>query len=721
MAKNDRTREFTDAGVSNTRSLREAMGDTDNYRTRKATTGSGNNLTLRTKGGEVQVYGEDDEELYLDNGFVKQGAHGVANTDEEAQYVTTSANATTAPRYTIMKTLKLPFSPKAFKSFFKSFTTRSSAVSAPKPEKISALKEKNRAITNCPPTAFSGMMRRYVAALYGKKVNDAAGKQMTGAYSGVSSTLTYNGVQFTSGVPTTGIVYLASVKKFWMVKLSYTNMVYREMVFSEIGVDVLTKIKPTNTPEQNDILLTYALSEAQVRRNTSGAVEWIDGGTFTEIAGTPLNFGWRFNADGTEATMSTFERVTSVHNDSRRYQASISITENTALPLSHPARFTLSVAVSKVEEVLSWTSNRIKLFQPAGLGKFTWVKTGITDATAVADAPLLSFYDSNNALQVCRFGFTPGLSSSELTGGFTGSVLTPDYQYPTVPASTQWYGWGSGYTYNRETRVAGHGASVRLGSYAKADIRLTDKVDEEFSVSKGVETLIGPLDVSFGQPMEVGYGAYGVNNVANIGNAATWPFTGRVNVYVSPYTWTATARYAGTDATIHTTLFVAPYDNCTAWVECAHTAHGASGVLTGAEPAANSQNQHSYRWVQMSIVTTPGPLYGTYVETGPGNGTIQNPLVNMGYENTATPDEAEGITACSVRNGKGLFPFSTVSNTTGAAPGVFWAATLVSPTIDFDMLTQEDQYSAYTASNILGGSDVSADWPSQTLRSIGWQ
>lgn len=715
----DRTREFTDAGSAHSQQM-SANLDRDSYHTALRKTGTGNKLVLRTKGEMQTIWGSKGIEIYLDNGFIDPGEYGSASsvTVEMAEPDKLDKTASTDSRYLLVEKLptddELEIDPTEWSDRWLSFTTKSAETEPAGTSSIpfSVLKDKNRAVLTCPPTAFSGLARRYVAAIYGRELGEAQAYGLSANSAGAYAALEYDGV--TLSPASTGIFYDEAANRYWMIRLSSDTMTYVQMVQTEVGdamIDYL--IDPNVTPEEKILLHTYVLSETYVPKEDDGTIKWRDGGTFTTVGG-PLNFGWRWNKWGTKATMTTMYKPNLNFNSSYLYSATIALTEDPLMPENDVRRYTLTATIVEDEAKLLWASNRIKLFYPVGPGEYMWLRTGYVTGEA-PNVPLLSFYDDDDALQVCRFNVSPGRTDSLTEGGYDGSVLTQDYQYPTYNDNA--YGWGDGYSWERMTRLPGDGCQVSLGGLGGSDVVLNDHHTLEYVVSKGAEgPTIGLIDATFGAPFDTGYGAFGVNGSENTGNSATWPFSGKAFAYVSPYTWTADGRYIGTEVKLYTTLFVAPHDCATAWLESMYEIETLSTVIERGTPAANTQNQHTTRWVQATI--TPE---GYYVETGPAHGEIQQALVNISHTNEPVPDEVTAVTTAHVRNAKGRYSAGSYSNNVGGAPGPFWNATVIDPGVTFDMLVQDDIAGVSTASNILGGAAMSNGWPANTLRAIGWQ
>ncbi|HQW20656.1 MAG TPA: hypothetical protein PLI90_08290 [Rhodocyclaceae bacterium] len=721
VKKPTETREFTNAGVSSTRSMRDAMGDTDNYRTQQRTLGTGNNVTLRTKGGEPQVIGEQEDELYLDNGFVEPGFFGTSTTVTQAQHIATDHNPDTDAAYLSVKTvLKPPFTPMVFKPLFKSFSTKGSEAAAPKPEKIDALKSKNAAAIMCPPAMFTGMMRRYVSALYGKKVADAHARELTVIDVGVYAKLSYDGMIYDPGQTTTGIVYSAIHKKYWMVNLGGSSMSYQELKFSEIGLEVLAKIKPLNTPANNNILHTYALSEARVLRNGSDQVDWRDGGSFTTV-GIPLNFGWRFNSDGQKFTAVAIDQYSDYVTESRLYIGTIAITEDMNADAASPLRYRLTASVVASESVLGWQSNAIRVFKPIAPADYMWVRTGPVDL-AVTNAPLLSFYDDADALQVCRYSRDPGepeyKKEIELTGKWAPSSSNT-FQVPsgyTVPSACgpvaedtamSTYGQGeSGYIVTDV--LVGDKATSSLGSLSGTETRFSYKTQFNCDLNSVVidYQLVASDQVYIGATTPVPADPEEINGTAICGQQYL-PGGAGINYYNRYYRYMAgdgTGKNWSTgSAKTISMVFIAPQDCATAWYEASFSGEQ-TGVIQNTTFHAESQ-----------------PCSQKF--TGVGFTYLCEYGVNWGMPIDAAQTDAvdEGVTIIKCRTGHGLLNVATISGDSVPKAYKFFGVTESAPVVNAAVVTYEDQLSSSAATNLDTETLVKLGWPATGIRPIGWQ
>jgi len=710
------TREFTNAGVSNSRQMMTSL-DANDYRTQERSASGGKKLLLRTKGGMPQITGSGKPpELYMDNGFIRQGGYGPAVDADTAEPINLDKNSTTDARYLVVEKKiadedKIYLEPQEYSNYWRSFTTKKNkdAVPGTLPNRLDLLKVKNYALLVCPPSCFSGLARRYVAAIYGKDLDDVALNEMSGS----QWSLNYNQVPLSAAA--TGIFYSAVHNRYWLLFLSSSSLTYVSMYQEDAGEALLDDLlDPALTAEEKKQVHSYVLADSFAQRNPDDAVWYRDGGSFVTEGG-PLSFGWRFNSDGSKATMTTLDKPNLTFNNSHRYEATITLSDNLEVPEGHPLRLKLSVAVVKVEEVLLWTSSRVRVFYPISAGQYLWLRTGYTDGEA-SNVPLISFYDDNDGLQVCRFTFTPGVTEAHRDGEYTGSVLTAEGTYPTFLENAT--GWGGGYAFWDALREVGDGASLSLGGYSATDVKLTDHNIISYSTTVGAEVLIGGMGVLAANPISFGYGALGVNGAENTNFAATYGYSGRINIYLSPYTWEASGNYFGTNSKASSFLMVAPGDCSTAWLEAIHTGETQATVLDAITPDFHSGAQHTFRWVSAHLIAE-GPLAGTYAEDGNAAGTAQDGLINMGPKMVASDDRASGSNNSAVQNAKGRFVIS--GNSEEGATGPFWAATVGSPLVTFDMNVQDDLKSACRASSIIGGADYTADWPSNTFRSIGWQ
>lgn len=716
------TREFTNAGVSSTRSMRDAMGDTDNYRTQQRTLGTGNNVTLRTKGGEPQVVGEQEDELYLDNGFVDPGFFSTGATVEQAQHIATDHNGDTDATYITVKTkLKPPFVPKVFKSLFKSFSTRGSAQAQPKPEKAGALKAKNLAAIMCPPAMFTGMMRRYVSALYGKKVSDAYARELLVIDAGAYGKLSYDGLIYDPGQTTTGIVYSAIHRKYWMVNVGGTSMSYQEIKFSELGLEVLAKIKPGNSQSDNNILHTYALSEARVLRNENDQVDWRDGGSFTTV-GVPLNFGWRFNSDGQQFTSVAIDQYSDYVTESRLYIGTIAITEDMNADASSPLRYRLAASVVVSESVLGWQSNAIRVFKPIAPADYMWVRTGPVDL-AVTNAPLLSFYDDADALQVCRYSRDPGepvpRKEIELTGKWAHSSNTT-FLIPVDHSATTLCGevmgplamstYGAGESGNTVTDIlAGDKATSSLGSLSGTQTMFGNKQKFDCNLNTVVidYQLVGQDQTYLGSTTPIPGGPVEVNGVSMCGTQQYFPApsgTGYYNIYYRYMAGDGTGKNWSTgSAKTISMVFIAPQDCATAWYEASFAGEQTGTIQNLVFHAETQPCSHKF--------------------TGTGFTYLCEYGVNWGLPSGATYDPAvdKGVTTINCRTGHGLLNVATISGDSVPRAYKFFGVTEVAPVVNAAVVTYEDQLSSSAATNLDTETLVKFGWPATGIRPIGWQ
>lgn len=699
----ERTREFTNAGQSHPRQMMTAV-ERDSYHTQQRSIAGGRTLISQTKGGMPKVWGEGGKlSLYLDNGFIDPGEMGAAETvtAEMAEPDATAKTASTDDRYALVQTLQtdVDIEPTEFDSYFRSFTTRKSKTSAVGTSKIThdVLKMKNRAILTCPPAAFTGMARRYVAAIYGRELADAQLNELSVSPSGAFSTLTYDGV--TLSPASTGILYSPAHNRYWLLNMTGDVFDYAPMAQTKAGDDLLAALAdPSTTEAQKQLLHTYVLSESFVQKNDDGTVAWRSGGIFI-THGAPLNFGWRFDAHGNRATMATIEKPNITFNNSYLYSAVLTVAEDEQVPAGDARRFTLSVSVSEEEAHINWTSNKIRIFYPVAMGKYEWLRTG--DSTGAADnVPLASFFDDVDALQVCRFKVIPGAIAAGTTVEYSGVWLNGDYNPP--PSGGSYYPSGSGsFSIRRKDFVSGDGCNVSLGDFSGTDIKLGLDQTVEYEIYEVERATSGQnLDVTAGTKIN----AARVDGAPNYGNAATWGFTGQIKKYSIRYGWTASGGHDWDSIKNHMTMLVVPGDCATAWLESMHTATSASSSATYTTPTIN---------------TTPN--FGSYFWTfGGASGLAENNNTYVANITNNTPGYSTGNVKLYVRNAKGYALVGSI-DTAGDPTGPFWTATTTNPSVDFDMLVQDDLNNVYTASNVIGGSDLVSGWPAPTLRSIGWQ
>lgn len=734
MAKHpSETREFTDAGVSSTRSMRDAMGDTDNYRTQQRLLATGNEVTLRTKGGEPMVFGEQENELYLDNGFVTPGFYSAGATVEQAQHQATASNGDTTSSYlTVKNKLKPPFIPKQFKDLFKSFSTKGSATGTPKADKVDSLKAKNLAIITCPPAMFTGLMRRYVSALYGKKVTDAYARELSVTDIGAYGILNYDGLQISPGQTTSGIVYSEVFRKYWWVSIDGSSMHYQEMTFSETGRECIAKMFATGasapTAAEKKLLQTYALSEARVLRNDTGGISWRHGGSFTTV-GVPLNFGWRFNSDGSKVTAVAIDQYGAEVTDSRLYVGTISVSEDTAIEKTNPLRYTLSISMAEQEAVFGWQATRVKIFRPISGAGYQWLETGATDSD-VANAPLLSFYDDNDALQVCRYSRNTGRPSSgtsmEISGKWAQTTWTT-VQVPLVLDTPISYGCdvlaggevlsfcGEGEAaYSIKTHNAGDGATLAIGSMAVTEKQLGSRIEFSATMDTVVSdfTLVEADHAYFAADPVPGDPSYINGTVQCVTSYLPYDPSSNPTNYYNRYQKMVSGsgqseHYVSGESKTISAVFIAPQGCATAWYELSHVTDSTSQINTNlyAIPAQDCVHR----------ITTNGVTLDC--EFG-----VSMPPAEEAISTTITDAALSATTTIKCRTSYGLKSVATVTNSTGAAGAYeFFGATEAAPVVNAVALVYEDQHASNAVTNLDDHSLVKYGWPETGIRPVGWQ
>jgi len=701
-------------GTANERKMLDAISGSEGFRTRMQTAADGSVTMLRTRNGRPEFTTVKKqlaaviELLYMDNGFVTPGYWSYDATVDQAQATFTNSNGFTVSGYVEVIDSAIEVEPKPFNSLFKSFSTRAVIGQPPSLTDADWLKVKNIAIRLCPPAMFTGLARRYVSAIYGKKIKYAREAEMSFTDVGAYGILTYDGVTLNPGQVTTGIVFSLMLKKYWMVNVAGNSMTYQAMIPDANGLKILELINGT-TSERDKALHSYVLSTARVKRNEYGGVSWLDGGTF-ETIGAPLNFGWRFNSDGTKFTAVTLDQYGPYISDSRLYEGVIAIS----------ASGVLSASVSVTESVLGWRSNRVKLFSPIAPANFKWQFTGTVDE-AVPNAPLLSFYDSADTLKVCRYSRHVGDTEANYAGGITGKwgLGFPLQIVPAEPVCSgpcgafapgtniTTYGVGVS-TYDRKLNLPGNNGSISLGVCS-----ITEQMTaSEYSWSGGLSTMNSDWAlVSNNQTYAPGQllpgGALEVNGSPNCGNTAAFggPEGGYYAEYRRGYSGSSTSTNTDTGRSVNgVCCFVAPQDCATAWYEMLFVGSAVGRTLNIAKTVPN-------QFTEYRIVTN----YETFITWTSTNHT--------GGESTVEdiPPTNTGVTSIKCCTSVGYTDITTLAGDSVPKAYKFFGAQSSNPIVNAMVIVREDQHGSLAVSNPETETLQYYGWPEVGTHSVGWQ
>jgi len=377
--------------------------------------------------------------------------------------------------------------------------------------------EKKRMITLCPPSVFTGKMRVYVQALYGRhdlapffKLPDSIltsqpsiiydRSKVFGDELGLSSSAILFDVNcgiFTD--PDTCKHYLVSIR-------GSTAYVYR-MLASSCADGLRSQLVDTSVPLGTKVRVeTYILSESYPDVS-GGPVATLD---VPVISGWSLGYGWHFDYSGSKADIVEGS-YSGVDNISTHHRLFISF-DRTA------NYWSLSPVV--VEGPTQWKNARDRhvIASPAwGYGGL--VKLGVADASApFGDAPFYVFYtrkefsDSASGalsltmqsdIQVCRY---LEFESSESTGGSRSPWYINANTFYTYGSDGFDYSVYAAYSATNALFSCGS-ASVSAGDYTRFDYgtRGSSPTVGEY-VSIGVEEVASdglPQVVDTGQPGNV--------------------------------------------------------------------------------------------------------------------------------------------------------------------------------------------------------------------------
>lgn len=684
-----------------------AVGGPNTIRTRIQTLPNGGKVMLRTRAGFPEFTMEEKplavavQKIFLDNGFITPGYSSSSATFAQTLPIAIAETTSTTSTYAEVLASGIKVEPTSFPASFLSFTATSLN---------DALKAKNAAIIDCPPTMFTGLARRYVSAIYGKKLQDAQTYGLVHT-PGVCPTLTYDGVTLNPGQVTTGVVYSETLKQYWLVSVGGSNMIYARLIVSAAGQEILDMVASAKGSNMNQAFHSYVLSTSRVEK-ISGAVAWRDGGSFAAVIGSPLNFGWRFNSDGTKFTAVALDQYGDRVNDSRLYIGGISISGTGEL----------NVSVELVESVIGWQSNRVKIFYPLSNADYLWHQTGDVDPS-VTNAPLLSFYDNDDALIVARYARTLGETTAKKTLSLSGlwthkqrgwlqipSDLTTapsgpcgDLAFPTYITTC---GTGTaGYEY-LATGV-GDSATVSVGSTTVIERVVTGKENYTSTISPFtdyylVETAMAVMDGTpiSGNPTTV--------NGSVVCETAYYPLHGE-QVYYAHYlrldSGTATHQRSTLGETVTANaIFIAPQDCPTSWYEGVFESTHISPRVDKAYDIPPSQSSQKF--------VGPETLLCGYGVNHDARKEVLSVIVD---------EQHVGLThlRCVTSHGTKW----DVSLQSGALPRAskFFGATVSSPVVNAFVTVREDMHGNVACTDIDDETIKYFGWPENGIRSVGWQ
>lgn len=700
------TRDGGAIGTSLENRMIRIVGGTEGIRTRIQTLPDGSTVMLKTRNGmpefttEIKQSVAVVQKLFLDNGFVTPGYSAANATIAEALPIFTAATSETTATYAEVLASEIEVEPTAFPSSFLSFTTASYG---------DVLKAKNAAITACPAAMFTGLARRYVSAIYGKKLQDALTYDLT-VNVGTCPTLTYDGVTLNPGQVTTGIVYSQALKRYWMVSIGSSNMTYVPMTVSTAGQEILDKITSAEGSNLNQAYHSYVLSTARVTR-VGGEIAWQDGGSFTEVIGAPLNFGWRFSADGTKFTAVALSQSGQYVTDSRLYVGEVSISSSGVL----------SVGVAVTESVLGWRSNRVKLFSPYSSTDYYWYRTGSVDE-AVTNAPLLSFYDDNDTLVVARYARSLGEEEEKKTLSLSGLWTSKQngwLQIPTgltTPVSGPCGEWSpptyittcgmgdAGYDY--QLTGVGDGATVSVGNTTVTERVITEKEVYASTMTPGEYYLAdNALQVYDGDSLN---GNPTLVNESVVCGTAYFPDHGEM-VYYKQYLRNnpGTATYSRStlgESVSAAGIFIAPQDCPTAWYEAVFESEYVSPRVDKTYDIPAVQSSQKF--------------------TGPDTLICEYGVNHEAREETSsetTEEEHNGTTHIKCVTSYGAK--WDVALSSGALPKAykFFGATISNPIVSALVTVREDMHGNVACADIENETIEYFGWPEDGIRSVGWQ
>lgn len=251
-----------------------------------------------------------------------------------------------------------------------------------------------------PPSVFTGKLRLFVQALYGTKRTDFdsdttfnfLGDLMM--YTKDEDDETVN-VRISSGYPTTGLVSIDG--KYLLVTVGPSLVTYRKMV-------------PSNRRAQRrgGAAEAYALCRLNPGRDEFQAKQ-LPGST--PVVGTPLAYGWKFNEDGTRASIVVVAEVTTAAGTTK---AGVVLTHGVSTEAWTFVRHEIVFSWDDENEELNYTVAskqsgqhipylQTKIFVPSPTGRMDMITPArgrLSEAFANLTAPIYCYYKEDELVVV---------------------------------------------------------------------------------------------------------------------------------------------------------------------------------------------------------------------------------------------------------------------------------------------------------------------------------
>lgn len=413
------TRTGASTGTSNERKMLDAIGGSDSYRTRIQNNADGSTTVLRTKNGMPQfsttgfINAVDKcPDLYMESGVID-----LVNTSESGGGVSGVWYAGTAA--SVDKWVGKVSNKNGKQGELRNTpVVTTQQISKAVPENSN---NKKRVMQSVPASLYTGKMRKYVQALYGRDYASEPfplNAEVTGV---IAPYLSYNidlgegGYEKVYLTGNTGI-YTDSEYRFWLVGIN-DSVIRICLLVCDTCTEKLRPLLKTATGDEYERIESYVLS---MSRPSGSAFNLM----LNVPALTAFGYGWHFNWSGTCADIVN---VDSAYNPygvggggtmyiSTHYR--INITRSTDAGMRFPDdSANWRATLETVEGPVEW-KNRTHtdvISHPSWAQGMQFIFNGHSSSagyTFGSEAPFYCFYN-RDTLKVCRYSYVQPVTSSE--------------------------------------------------------------------------------------------------------------------------------------------------------------------------------------------------------------------------------------------------------------------------------------------------------------------
>lgn len=298
-----------------------------------------------------------------------------------------------------------------------------------------------------PPALFSGKMRIFMQAQYGAPIRKSGFDYQVGIV-GSSATLKYKDttddtwpiMQFGFWSHFTTGLFCAADYNYYILQLeeaggsSVMNISVAPLVPSRAGTFILRRLRENALAGAEKYKAeTYLLSTMRIDTSKKVAVGSFDPGLCGETSGYALAYGWKFNSDGSKASIVRLNSIGSELTDTLdgvSKEIHVTISRSALFDGNETGKWTISHTASAARNWLDgWghfniftpeneTSTTLNLYSLSA----TW---GTVPVYAFSDVPVYGYYDLDNVWIAAKLSRSSPNAGHSYSQSQTGLVISP--------------------------------------------------------------------------------------------------------------------------------------------------------------------------------------------------------------------------------------------------------------------------------------------------------